>query len=202
MAKTTKKAGRKAGSKKSTARKTSAKKKAARAKTTAKAKSSSEIPVKAESAAGGTTGGVLAPLEDIEKLFGDFLQHRWLPFRRDWPRSDEFSGLLEHKAPSVDIVDRKRDVVVRAEIPGIQKDDLDVSIVDRTLTIKGSSRKEETDEGDDYFRHEIRSGTFSRSVLLPADVNAAKANATFKDGVLELNLPKVRASKRHSISLT
>jgi HSP20 family protein len=105
-------------------------------------------------------------------------------------------------APSVDIVDRKKEVVVRAEVPGINSDDLDVSIVDRTLTIKGSSRQEEKKEEDDYFRHEIRSGTFSRSILLPTDVNASKAKASFKDGVVELHLPKVRASKRHKISVT
>ncbi len=199
MAKTAKRTARKAAGRKSTARKKSAKKKAVRAKSSAK---TTEVPVKTKPATGETTGGMLAPLEEVEKLFDDFLQHRWLPFRWDWPRWDEFPGFLEHKAPSVDIVDRKKDVIVRAEIPGIEKEDLDVSIVDRTLTIKGSSRKEEREEGDDYFRQEIRSGAFSRSVPLPADVNAAKAKATFKDGVLELNLPKVRASKRHSISLT
>ena len=199
MAKTAKRTARKASSKKSTARKKPAKKTAVRAKSGAK---TTEVPVKTKSTADETTGGRLAPLEDIEKMFGDFLQHRWLPFRWDWPRWEEFPGLLEHKVPSLDIVDRKKDVVVRAEIPGIDKENLDVSIVDRKLTIKGSSRKEEKEEGDDYFRQEIRSGAFSRSVLLPADVNAAKAKATFKDGVLELNLPKVRASKRHSISLT
>jgi HSP20 family protein len=136
-------------------------------------------------------------------VFDDFLQRRWLhPFRREWPRWGDLSGVLEQMAPSVDVVDRKKEVVVRAEVPGIDREDLDVSIVDRTLTIKGSSRHEEKKEEDDYFHHEIRSGTFSRSILLPADVNAAKAKASFKDGVVELHLPKVRASKRHKLSLT
>ena len=98
-------------------------------------------------------------------------------------------------------MDRAKEVVVRAEVPGVDKKDLDVSIADRTLTIRGSSRQEETKEEDDFFRREIRSGMFSRSVLLPADVNASKAKAKFKGGVVELRLPKVRASKRHQISV-
>ncbi|MDH3420737.1 MAG: Hsp20/alpha crystallin family protein [Gammaproteobacteria bacterium] len=164
--------------------------------------SSSEIPVKAATAEPTTAAKTLAPLEDLEKVFDDLLQRRWpRPFRWDWPKWEGLPSLLEQRALSVDVVDRPREVLVRAEVPGVEKKDLDVSIVDRTLTIKGSSRQEEKEEQDDYFRHEIRSGAFSRSILLPADVNASKAKASFKDGVVELHLPKVRASKRHKISM-
>jgi HSP20 family protein len=183
-------------------KKTAAKKRVSRKKKATK-RGGSEIPVKTTTADSATKGKTLAPLGDLERVFDDFLQRRWLhPFRREWPRWGDLSGILEQMAPSVDIVDRKKEVVVRAEVPGINSDDLDVSISDRTLTIKGSSRQEEKKEEENFFRHEIRSGTFSRSILLPADVNAAKAKASFKDGVVELHLPKVRASKRHKISVT
>jgi len=192
-------AAKRVASKKSPRRKTAAKKSIGRKKVAAKG---TEIPVKTVSAEPAAAGKSLAPLEDIEKLFEDFLQRRWFHMPRlQWPDWGEMSGLLDQKAPSVDIVDRPKEVVVRVEIPGVEKEDLDVSIVDRTLTIKGSSRKEEEEEGDDYFRHEIRSGSFSRSMLLPADVNTAKAKATFKGGVVQLHLPKVRASKRRQIAV-
>ena len=186
------------------AKKTAAKKRVSRKKKATKG-GGSKIPVKTTTAESATTGKTLAPLEDLERVFDDFLQRRRLhPFRWDWPRWGDLSGLLEQRAPSVDIVDRAKELLVRAEVPGIDREDLDVSIVDRTLTIKGSSRQEEKEEEEEegYFRHEIRSGTFSRSILLPTDVNAAKAKASFKDGVVELHLPKVRASKRHKLSLT
>ena len=185
-----------------TAKKTASKKKVSRKKKATRGVGSG-IPVEAATAKSATTGKRLAPLEDLEKIFDDLLQRRWPhPFRREWPKWESFPSLLEQKVPSVDVVDRAREVLVRAEVPGVEKEDLDVSIVDRTLTIKGSSRLEEKEEQDDYFRHEIRSGTFSRSILLPVDVDASKAKASFKDGVVELHLPKVRASKRHKISMT
>ena len=184
-----------------TAKKATTKKRVSRKKKTATAEKSSEVPVKAESAEPGKTGGALAAWDDIDRLFDDFLKRRWLrPFSFDWPPLEGFPSLLE-KAPSIDIVDRDKEVVVRAEVPGIDKKDLDVSIAERTLTIKGSTRSEEKKEEDDYYRQEIRSGTFSRTVTLPTDVDSAKAKASFKDGVVELHLPKVRESKRHKISL-
>jgi len=145
----------------------------------------------------------------MDRLFEDFLERRMpsafhfdLPRLGEWPRWDKISGLLTEKVPSIDIVDRDKEVVVRAEVPGIDKKDLDVSISQRTLTIKGSSRKEEKKKEDDFFRHEIKTGSFSRTVQLPADVDANKAKANFKDGVIELTLPKVRASTRQSIPLS
>lgn len=182
-------------------------KKKASAKAAAKSKapdksSASEIPVKTFGAKAPAAGKLLAPLEDIEKMFDDLLQRRWPALGRwEWPKWPELSEMLERRAPSVDIVDRDKEIVVRAEVPGIDKKDLDVSIADRMLTIKGSSRSEQKDERDDYFRHEIKSGTFSRSVLLPAEIEASKAKASFKDGVLELNLPKAQPTIRKKIAV-
>jgi HSP20 family protein len=181
--------------------------KAAKKKSTSKKKASkaatTEVPVKTGGAESSALARTLTPFEDLEKLFDNFLQRTQLrPFGMDWPKWGEFAGLMEANKPSIDIVDRAKEVVVRAEVPGIDKEDLDVSITDRTLTIKGSSRKEEKREEDDYFHHEIRSGSFSRSVLLPTDVDGAKAKAKFKDGVVELHLPKVRASKRQKIEMS
>jgi len=138
---------------------------------------------------------------ELERAFEDFLSRRLQPFGREWPRLGELSSLLDRQLPSLDIVDGEKDVVVRAEVPGIDKKDLDISISDRTLTIKGSTRKEKKEEKENFFRQEIRSGSFSRSVLLPADVNASKAESTFKGGVLELRLPKAKIVKPQKVEL-
>jgi len=192
MAKTAKRAAKKAAKKKQLGGK----------KRVAKKAGDSAISVKTDSPTSGEVARPLAPLEEMEKRFEDLLKRRWPRPCGDWPQWEDFSGLRVHRDLSVDVVDRKKEVLVRAEVPGIDKENLDISITDRTLTIKGSSRSEEKEERDDYFRREIRSGTFSRSILLPADVNAAKAKASFKDGLLELHLPKVRASKHHKIAVS
>ena len=162
------------------------------------AKDSSEIDVKA----GLPAEPPPRTFPELERAFEDFLSRRWLqPFGREWPRFGEISSLFDRQLPSLDIVDGEKEVVVRAEVPGIDKKDLDISIADRTLTIKGSTRKEKKEERENFFRQEIRSGSFSRSVLLPADVNASKAESTFKGGVLELRLPKAKIVKPQKVEL-
>jgi HSP20 family protein len=165
---------------------------------TSATKGTSEVEVKA----GMPAEPPARVFPELERAFEDFLGRRWPRLSgMEWPRLGELSGLLDRQAPSLDIVDGEKEVVVRAEVPGVDKKDLDVSIVDRTLTIKGSTRKEQKEEKENYFRQEIRSGSFSRSVLLPTDVNASKAEASFKGGVLELHLPKTRTVKPQKVEL-
>ena len=103
--------------------------------------------------------------------------------------------------PSVDVIDRDDEVVVRAEVPGYKKEDIEVSVADSSLTIKGERKAEQKEEKGDYYRCEISQGAFSRTVALPAEVDDAKAKATMKDGMLELTLPKRDKSKRHTITI-
>jgi HSP20 family molecular chaperone IbpA len=93
------------------------------------------------------------------------------------------------------------EVLVKAEIPGVTKDDLEVSVDESTVTIKGQTSHEEKEEKGDYYRSEIRRGAFSRTIALPREVDASKAKATFKDGILELSLPKVAKSKRVAVKV-
>lgn len=108
---------------------------------------------------------------------------------------------FEGRLPKVDIIDRESEIVVRAEVAGVDKKDLDVSVTDTTVTIKGSTRQESKEEKGDYYRCEISQGSFARTVALPGDVDSGKARASFKDGILELMLPKKEAAKRHSIKV-
>ncbi len=160
----------------------------------------------------GSTGGnqevqkaaptrALRPFEEMDRLFDQFLRRNWMrPWHLDWPALPELS-LPELKAPKVDVLDREGEIVVKAEIPGVDKKDIDISVGEDSVSIKGETRKEEKEEKGDYYRCEISSGSFSRSIPLPTAVDGTKATASFKDGVLELTLPKLKATRRHKISV-
>lgn len=140
----------------------------------------------------------VSPLEEMERMFEGFFPSGWMrPFRG--PVLGEFG--MEAKALPVDIIDRDEEIVLRAEIPGVKKEDIDISMSDNLVTIKGSSSYEEKEEHENYYRSEIARGTFSRTVALPSDVDGDKSKAVFKDGVLELTMPKLEKSKRHSIKV-
>ena len=144
----------------------------------------------------------LSPFEEMDRLFENYFKHGWLhPFRWARPSWDELAIPFEGKMPSVDVVDRDDEVIVKAEVPGVDKKDLDISVTDNTVSIKGSTSHEEKEEKGDYYRREISRGSFSRVVSLPAEVDAAKASSKFKDGVLELTLPKMKKSKRHTVKV-
>ncbi len=143
----------------------------------------------------------LSPFEEMDRMLDHYFRRGWMrPWRFDWPNFPELS-LPELKVPKVDVVDRETEVVLKAEVPGVEKDDLDISVSDNTVTIKGSTRRETKEEKGDYYRREISSGSFSRTVALPAEVDGTKAKASFKDGVLELTIPKAEKSRRHSVKV-
>lgn len=141
---------------------------------------------------------MLSPFEEIERLLDSNFPRNWLrPSRWEWPSWAD----LERRFPKVDVIDRDSEIVVKAEVPGVDKEDLEVSTTENTVTIKGKSSHEEKEEKGDYFRCEMSRGAFSRTVALPGEVDGANAKASFKDGVLELTLPKLAKSKRVSVRI-
>ena len=137
----------------------------------------------------------------MERMAEGFPLRSWMrPFRREWPKWPEPSS-LEIRTPRMDVIDRDEEVLVRAEIPGVEKKDLDISVTDNSITIKGTMQCEEKEEKGDYARCEIACRAFMRTLPLPATVDGAKAKATFKDGMLELSLPKKEGARRHSVKL-
>ena len=147
----------------------------------------------------------LSPFHEMERLMDQWLE---LPFTRRWIppswREHPLLGTMLERAewrPKVDIIDRDDEVVVRAEIPGVAKEDLDVSLTDNSVTIKGSSREERKEEKGDYYRCEITRGGFSRTLALPAPVDAGKVEATYQDGVVTLVMPKTTKAKRHRVEI-
>jgi HSP20 family protein len=138
---------------------------------------------------------------DLDRLFDDILRPGWSLRRlfEDIPRLP--LGDFEISAPALDVYEENDTVVVKADLPGMAKDDIQVSLADDVLTIRGEKKREEKVEEKDYFFSERTSGSFSRSVRLPVEVQADKVSATFKEGVLELRLPKSEAAKKKSRSI-
>ena len=137
----------------------------------------------------------MSMFEEMEHMLENFVPHGWLhPFKRE-------QSLFAEGMPRVDVIDRDDTIMVRAALPGVEKDDLTVSTTPQTVTIRGATRKESREEKGEYFRCEISSGSFLRTVTLPAPVDEEKVKAKFKDGLLELVLPKLESAKRHSIEI-
>jgi len=108
---------------------------------------------------------------------------------------------LQAWAPAVDIFERGDDLVMRAEVPGVTKDDLDVGIEGNVLTLRGERERDKGISEENYHRIERTYGSFSRSFTLPNTVDASKIHATFKDGVLEMVLPKAEDAKPKKIEV-
>jgi HSP20 family protein len=148
---------------------------------------------------------MLTPFEEMDRLFERMWEGfgpRWLrPLRSEWPWGREPELGMEYQMPRVDVVDREAEVLVRAELPGVEKKDLDVSVTEQTLTLRASAHREEVEEKGEYRRNEIVRGEYVRTLALPAAVDGEKARATFKDGLLELTLPKLEIHKRQRIAV-
>jgi HSP20 family protein len=144
----------------------------------------------------------LSPFDEMERFFESRFPRGWMrPFQWEWPSWSEKMAPFEGKTPSVDIIDRDNEIVVKAELPGVDKKDLDISVTRNTVTIKGSTSHEEKEEKGDYYRCEMSSGSYSRTLALPADVDEDKAKAQFKNGILNLTLPKIEKAKRRNVKV-
>lgn len=138
--------------------------------------------------------------QDIEQMFETFLSRNWLRPFRDFPSMPSLRT-LEGRMPKVDVIERDNEVAVKAELPGYEKKDIQVSLAERTLTIRASTRKETKEEKGEYYRREISTGEVSRTLTLPAEVDGTKAKAEFKDGVLEIVAPKIAKSNRVQVEV-
>jgi len=141
-----------------------------------------------------------ARFDEFEQWFEDFFPRSFMQpfFRRSWPDLEpSFGG----KLPKIDVIDREHEVVVRAELPGVDKDGLEVSLSENLLTICAKTKHEKEEERGHFHRREISRSEIQRSVRLPANVEGDKTTASFKDGILELVAPKVAGSKRQNIKV-
>lgn len=142
-----------------------------------------------------SSAGSLMSFDEFDNFFDDFILRKW-PRLLDW----NFPLSMERGFPKVDIIEHDNEIEVQAALPGIKKEDLNVSINNQTITISASTKEEKTEEGK-YFRREITRGEFQRTFSLPAEINSENAKAEFKDGILKVTIPKTETSKRKSIEI-
>jgi HSP20 family protein len=145
-------------------------------------------------------GQLLSQIDEFDQWLDDFRRNWMQPFfwGRTWP---DAGSLFGGRLPRVDVIDRENEFCVRAELPGVDKENLDVSLNENTVTLRATTQKEEQEEKGQYYRRETSRGEFQRTVRLPGTVEGDKAKATFKDGVLELIVPKAPGFKRQSIKV-
>lgn len=131
-------------------------------------------------------------LDEMDKMFG-----KWMSNQGDYS-SNEFGWV-----PPVDIIERKDGIVVKAEVPGLEKDNFKVSVEDGVLTLSGEKKVEidEKDKDQNFHRSERVYGSFSRSFTLPSNVDQKNVSAKYRNGVLEVTLPKSEESKARQIQI-
>jgi len=136
----------------------------------------------------------LAGLTSLRQAMNRLFEDAFVRPSRLWPE-------LVGEEPALDVYQTDKNVVVKASLPGIKPEEVDISVTGDVLTIKGEHKEEEEEKKADYFRRERRYGAFHRSMALPVSVKAEKAEATFENGVLTITLPKTEEVKPKQIKV-
>lgn len=174
------------------------------------AEKTEKTPVKREERRGGLVESAWEPLahlrNEMDRLFDEFTSN--LPWgstrRRRRGLMEPFGGMMEPFSsmpfgwstgmPAVDVVDKDKEIQIRADLPGMDEDDIEIRLSDGLLTIQGE-KKEEKEEGEkegSYYLAERRYGSFQRSFRIPDGIDTDKVDAAFKKGVLTVTLPKTK----------
>lgn len=140
----------------------------------------------------------LEPFQEFEDLRSEMNRAFDFDFPRPLSRARKGETFW---APAVDIADEKDHIIVKADIPGMTKDQIEVSVHNDVLTIKGEKRQEKETKEKDYVRTERFYGSFHRSFSLPTQVDSQNVKATYKDGVLEIVLPKKEGARPKQIKV-
>lgn len=132
--------------------------------------------------------GLKREMDDLFERFFDWRPSLRLREKGDW-------------MPLVDLSETPKEVVVKAEVPGMEKEDIDVSLEGKILTIRGERKTEHEEKEENVHRLERKYGSFLRSIELPVDVDPEKVSATYKKGVLKLKLPKIKSQAAKKIEV-
>jgi HSP20 family protein len=129
---------------------------------------------------------------EMNRMFNEFFQGG---------NGKEADSGLRTWTPSVDIYETDDALVIKAELPGVSKDDVSIDVHQNTLTLRGQRMHEAEVKDEQYHRVERSYGSFQRSFTLPSTIDYEKVQATFKDGVLELHLPRLESAKPRQIAI-
>ncbi len=143
----------------------------------------------------------LSPFEDMERLFEKAWHSPLSIMRSMWP-----TAVSEHETllPRVDMYEEGSELVLKADLPGYKKEDVDIHLSGNILTISGETKTEEKVEKGDYYTYERSQGSFYRRFEIPIDIDTKKTKARLENGVLEIRLPKTHEveSKSRKIEIT
>ncbi len=131
--------------------------------------------------------------KDMDRLFDEFTKPARR--RRIWPKSE---GVL---IPNIDLYDKKNEIVLKVELPGVRREDIDLTITKDSLIIKGDVKRDEDVPEENYYIAERIYGAFSRTITLPFEVESEQAQATMSNGLLEIVLPKREEAKPKEIKI-
>lgn len=150
--------------------------------------------------------GEIAPLrsmrEEMDRLFEEFfhgmgtLRPSWM--MRPFAWAPEAGGFI----PNVNLKETDEAYILSAELPGLSKEKLDISVTEDEVTLKGERKEMKEEKGENWHRHESAYGAFQRSIPLPGTVNANMAEAKMRDGILTLTLPKSEEAKKRGVKIT
>ncbi len=132
--------------------------------------------------------------KEMDRLFEEFFTT--IPRRRRWIKPE--TGVI---VPNIDLYDRKGEIVLKVDLPGVKKEDIDLSITKDTITLKGEIKRDEDVKEEDYYANERSCGSFTRTISLPMEVDSENAKASYKNGVLEVILPKKEEARPKEIKI-
>jgi len=152
-----------------------------------------EIAIRKSGEQGNTLQRYTSPFAEMEQMFDDFFQRRFLaPSWMPSLRLNDFSDV----STTVDMYEEGDDLIIKAEMPGLKKNEISIDFAGDVVTISGEKKTEEKTERKDYYCVERTFGSFSRKLRLPVEVQIEKTHALFKDGVLEIRMAKSETAKK------
>jgi HSP20 family protein len=135
----------------------------------------------------------------MERMFDEMGRWRWPSWMARWPSwTDEEEGSF---VPALEVSESDEEVSIKAQVPGMKREDIQVELADGSLLIKGEAKEEKEEKKKSYYRREFSYGQFARRVALPSGVDPGKASAELKDGVLNVRVPKTDEARKQSVKL-
>lgn len=145
---------------------------------------------------------LFGPLEEVERLFDRLMPATWMrPAAWRWPLWSGLEDIESIRTPQLNVIDHDKEIVLRAEMPGVEKKDIQVSLTNNLLNIRGTVARESQEQKQNYVRCEISRGVFSRNFVIPDGIDSTGISASLKDGILEVVLPKEEGTQRRAVEV-